>query len=229
MSRDDAKDDGPLRATRSGTKGAVRYNFNGIGLVAGTRIAAAGGWRAVETLRPWDMVLTFDDGLVPIADVARHRPFDDIAPWPAPLWPLRVPEGALGNRRPMLLLPDQPVMVEAEVAETLLDDPFALVPAQALAGFRGIVPEQPQPGTVIVTLAFETAQVVYGNAAVRLHCPATDRPLLLPDPLPGRYAPLPMPRALELVAVLMAEDVGAALGATPLIPYAARARPPKRP
>ena len=41
------------------------------GLMAGTRVASNLGWRAVEALAPGDLVLTFDNGMQPIAEVRR--------------------------------------------------------------------------------------------------------------------------------------------------------------
>lgn len=141
------------------------------GIISGTKVATTIGWRPVEAIAAGDMVLTFDGGLQPVAEVRRrvvwgggredHRH-----------WPLHVPAGAMGNARPMLLLPDQTVLVESDAAEELTGDPFALIPARALDGFRGIAPAAPAMRLEIVQLAFETDEIVFANVGALVYCPA---------------------------------------------------------
>ncbi|MFN3643354.1 MAG: Hint domain-containing protein [Gemmobacter sp.] len=208
------------------------------GLAPGTPIATPGGWKSVEALRPGDRVLTVDDGPVPIRAIQPSGEGGDPAGWPRahwprahwPIahwpsahwprahWPLAVPAGALGNRWPVTLLPDQPVLVEAEAADALFDDPFALVPARALVGWRRIAPVPPSRGLRPIALAFDAAQVIYAGSALLLHCAgAGSPPPLLPED-PPRYVPLPLGAARVLASCMIAEDAGAALAAAPALP-----------
>lgn len=142
------------------------------GLVAGTRVATARGWCAVEAVRPGDLVLTFDAGLQQVTQVARGALWSAAGPCPRHLWPLAVPEGALGNAQPMLLLPGQSVLIESDVAAELFGDRFTMVPAGALEGFRGIERVEPLGSTAVVRLYFSREEAVFGAAGALLACPS---------------------------------------------------------
>lgn len=140
------------------------------GIVAGTRIATAMGWRAVESLAPGDMVMTFDHGMRPVISVERLALWSGHGRCPRSLMPLAVPVGALGNSAPMLLLPEQTVLVESDLAEQVFGDPFALIPAAALEGYRGIDRITPHQTVEIVLIRFAEAEVIYANGTGMIHC-----------------------------------------------------------
>lgn len=184
------------------------------GITAGTRIATGTGWRAVETLRPGDAVLTLEGGYQPLAGLRLFR-FPDRAA-PLAIWPLIVPRAALDCREPILLLPDQQVLIECDQAEMLYGDALAMIPARALEGWRGIRRVQPRARAEAVTLSFAIPQVIYASRAVLLACPAQAsrdaRRTDLMQPRPGlAEAALSREQARHLVACLMAEDMGGAL------------------
>ncbi len=134
------------------------------GLIEGTRLEAADGWRPVESLMRGDAVFTFDGGLRQIKAIHRQQ----IKPARA----LLVPGGALDNCARMMLLPGQHMLLEDTRAEAAFGSPLALVPAAALAGFRGIKWTNWQTKSAeIVTLEFEEEEVVYGNTGALFHCP----------------------------------------------------------
>ncbi|WP_323038314.1 Hint domain-containing protein [Gemmobacter sp.] len=205
------------RRDRAGDGGA----FVTEGLLDGTLIATPDGWQAVERLEPGDRVLTFDGGPQPIVAVqmALVQAGRD---WPQAHWPLAVPDGALGNRGPLRLLPGQPVLLESDLAEEMFGDPFALIPAAALQGWRGIAPGPPMAQECVRLLVLSVDEVIYAAGQVLLYCPA-DSSAGLPgfDLRPrgeGRagYVPLSLAAARDLVACLIAEEIGAALrGAAP--------------
>lgn len=139
------------------------------GVSAGTLIATNTGWRPVETIRRGDKVLTFDSGLQEVTHVHSGMLLTKGQDCPKHLLPLGVPAKALGNRKPMLLLPDQVVLVESDTAEELYGDPFALVPAGRLAGYRDIAPVVPRSELGVITLGFERDEIVYANGSALLH------------------------------------------------------------
>lgn len=141
------------------------------GMVAGTLVATEMGWLPVEDLRPGDRVVTFDNGMVPVRDAGLSQLMTGGSRVPRAYWPLLVPEKALGNRKEMLLLPEQSVLIESDEGENLFGDPFLLVAASALDGFRGIERVPPAPEMNIVTLRFDSEEVVYANGMVLMHCP----------------------------------------------------------
>lgn len=140
------------------------------GLISGTRIGSAMGWRAVEALAPGDLVLTFDNGLQPLVEVRRETYCltDMMANNTATVI---VPAGAMGNAVDVELLAGQGVLIESEAACDALGDPFAVIKAKALHGFRGIHCCPPAPQIEVITLVFASEQVIYAEGGILLHCP----------------------------------------------------------
>lgn len=178
------------------------------GIAGGTLIATDKGWRAVETLSRGDRVLTFDNAAERVLDIARKVLWQGPGICPRALWPLAVPAGVLGNRKAMLLLPDQNVMIESDLAEMLFGDPFALIPAAALEGFRGITRICPHGRVEVVSIRFAEDQVVYANGAGMLHCGSIEGLGLTLDFVitAGAYVPLTLERARRLIALMIRED-----------------------
>ncbi len=142
------------------------------GIVHGTKVATKIGWCRVEDVFPGDKVLTFDGGFQVCTRIERNLLWHGNArDCPLSAWPLHVPAGALGNQSAMLLLPDQPIMVESDTAEEILGDPFTLMPAAALDGFRGIERSAPADRVWTVSLCFDTDQVVFANIGALFFCP----------------------------------------------------------
>ncbi len=142
------------------------------GLMAGTRVASMMGWRGVESLAKGDMVLTFDNGMQEVLDVRRvtvnlGTPDEDQA-----LWPVIVPPEALGNKEKLTLLPDQGVMLECETASDIHGDPFAVVPAQALVGVRGVHRASPVTRIELISISFSEDQVIYAEGGALILCPS---------------------------------------------------------
>lgn len=180
------------------------------GFVAGTRIATSTGWRPVETLAEGDQVLTFDGGMQELRGVIRGRLWRNAELCPESLWPLYVPAGALGNRQPMELLPEQAVLIESDTADAILDDPFTLVSAASLAGFRGIERIAPQEEIDVIQLVFDQDEVVFAASGALVHCPRVRSiavsELLSGDACPARYRALHGEEAALLVDCLREED-----------------------
>jgi hypothetical protein len=168
------------------------------GLLPQTPVATARGWVPVGRLQPGDKVLTFDHGAQPLQDIVTLSPDDAIRP--ANEKAIAAPTGALENRAPLVLLPAQAILLESDHAEELFGDPFALVPAAALAGWRGIeaVDMPDDPG---LALRFDQDQIVYANGATLMFCPGSSGP----NRSDLALAPLSISDARKLVT-LMIED-----------------------
>lgn len=143
------------------------------GLMAGTRVASNLGWRAVEALAVGDSVLTFDNGMQQITDVRRTMMWIDAPETNAAFWPVVVPVGALDNRVELTLLADQGVLVESDAAQDMYGDPFAVVPAQALVGVRGITRAAPRQRIELIVISFSQEQVIYAEGGALIHCPVS--------------------------------------------------------
>lgn len=179
------------------------------GLTAGTQVVTETGWRNVEALQVGDKVLTFDAGFQTVRRVNRGWSYLDHAVVPQQSWPLRVPKASLGNNAEMTLLPEQSVMVESDSGEALYGDPFTLIPAAALDGYKGISRVHPDQPLETIGLEFDTEQVIFANDGALFHCPPPAEmsivSLLEDHPVPG-YAVLSLSQAREFIAALIDED-----------------------
>ncbi|WP_172296624.1 Hint domain-containing protein [Pseudoruegeria sp. HB172150] len=183
------------------------------GLAAGTMVATAMGWRPVEAIARGDLVLTFDRGMQPVKNLTKSLAWVEPDGCPASQWPLLVPANAIGNAQSMLLLPDQLVMLESDSAEILYGDPFTLISASDLAGFRDIQRICPEGPVESVMLHFEHDEVVFaqngalvfcaGNTVIRLDDLFKEK-----DPVTeqGGYVSLDADEALFLLECLEDED-----------------------
>ena len=142
------------------------------GLMVGTRVASNLGWRAIDALAVGDKVLTFDHGMQVITEVRRAHMWLDAPETSEALWPVVVPEGALGNREELVLLPDQGVMVESDAAADMHGDPFAILTAHSLVGLRGIRRRQPMQRVELIAVYFEHDEVIYAEGGALIHCPS---------------------------------------------------------
>ena len=142
------------------------------GLIAGTLVATELGWQPIEDLRTGDRVVTFDNGMRPLRAVRISTLWTAETEAPRSVWPLLVPVRALGNRTEMTLMPEQAVLIESDEAEAMYGDPFMLVSAGVLDGYKGITRVPPQREVTVVTLEFEGDEVVYANGTLLVHCPA---------------------------------------------------------
>jgi len=179
------------------------------GMLYETLIATPTGWRPVEALVPGDLVLTFDHGLQPVIELRRSVLWSSDAATPRQAWPVQVPAGTIGNRSDLVLLPEQAVMIEDDAAETMFGDPFALIPAAMLDGYRGCTRVKPERRVEVAGLVFEREQIVYANGSALLHAPG--RAPTVTEVASGigaateGYARLPRRAAQELMACLRGE------------------------
>lgn len=177
------------------------------GLVAGTRVATRMGWRPVEAIAVGDEVLTFDHGLQTVIEVRREAVWTGTTACPQHLWPLVVPANALGNLKETSLLPEQHVLVESDAADDFLGDPFAMLPAAALEGFRGIRREEPADMIEVVTIHFRRDEVVFANIGALFFQPKATCLVGDADEVStNEYDVLPIGTARELVGIMILDD-----------------------
>lgn len=206
-------------AVETGMPQAAQVAVRGIvtqGILAGTRVASNLGWRVVEALAPGDRVLTFDNGMRQIREVRRETVWFESQMAPQHLWPVQIPVGALCNRVPMTILPDQGVVIESDVADEALEDPFAVLMARDLVGLRGITQSPPRTQHEVITLVFDDEEVIYAEGGALIHCPKSgdlfDHSILADTP---RYAVLTDELAALVVDELRMEDSLKARGILP--------------
>lgn len=177
------------------------------GLLAGTHVASNLGWRPVEALAVGDKVLTFDHGMQPITELYRETSVTGDGAVSSLRAPIYIPADALNNRAPMWMMPDQGVLVESDVIERQFGEPFAVVPACTLDGYRGISRVPPATRMELVLPRFADDQVIYIEAGALGYCPV-QRDLLdyAFDRQTGSYRVLSVGDARALVIDMIAED-----------------------
>lgn len=144
----------------------------GCGLIEGTTVATQDSWRPVETLRKGESVLTFDGGAQQVIAVIRDQLWGGIGQCPEALWPLYVPEGTIGNREEMLVMPHQGVLIESDEIVDQWGDPFAVVPGAALEVLDGVEREEPYGTVEVVLPIFEEDQMIFTDHGALSFCQA---------------------------------------------------------
>ena len=149
----------------------VLHDFGGLaeGLLPGRLIATDSGWRPVETLKAGAMVLTFDHGMRRLERISTAT----VAPGAngaAAQHVMHVPKGAIGNRRDIDLLPDQLVLVDCAFGEAQFGDPFILVPAGLLDGYKGIARRWVTNIMTSYMLGFAAEEIVHTDGSALLSC-----------------------------------------------------------
>ncbi|MEM1101074.1 MAG: Hint domain-containing protein [Pseudomonadota bacterium] len=162
------------------------------GLLHSTRVATPGGWRVAESIALGDEVLTFDNGFQRVTGIERVLNWPDHASCPDHAAPFEVPAHALGNSERLLMLPNQLVLVESDLAEQMTGDPFALLTVEMLAGWKGISRVTPRAPHLVIVLHFGQDEVIYAGDGALLHC-QSDAGIL--DCIHSEVAYLPLERA----------------------------------
>lgn len=139
------------------------------GLIAGTMVETAAGWRRVELLRVGDRVHTYDGGLRQLRRV-EHAYYGAENGGYGLDAVLHVPGGVLDNCEDLFVMPEQMLMIESQVAEELLGTLAVLIPASALEGYQGITRRQPEGLIEAITLGFDDEEVVFANSGLLAHC-----------------------------------------------------------
>lgn len=125
--------------------------------VAGTLIRTPEGERAVEDLRPGDLVETQDDGPQPLRWIGSRR-VDAVGA----MAPIRIKAGTFGNHRTLMVSPQHRVLVRDVLAELLFGEREVLVAAKDLVNDRSV--RAVEGGTVdYVHLLFDDHQIVFSE------------------------------------------------------------------
>jgi hypothetical protein len=139
------------------------------GIYGETLLLTAEGPRAVGRIAEGDLVMTFDHGLQSVCGVERFEFARLSRDLPGAIWPLRVAAGLFGNAQERFLAPEQCLLLESDLAESELGDPFVLVPARVLGLLPQVDRVAPTPERVIHRLRFAQPELVMAaNGAVLL-------------------------------------------------------------
>lgn len=125
--------------------------------LAGTLIDTPLGPRPVETLAPGALVDTLDHGPMPVRWSGQSDVFAS-----GSLAPVAIPQGALGNRRRLLISPNHRVFLRSILADLHFGHHEVLVPAKALVGIAGIT-RLPMPRARYVHLLLESHEMLFSE------------------------------------------------------------------
>lgn len=142
----------------------------GIGLVAGTRVATPMGYVAVERLRAGDLVLTADGRHAALIWVGLMR-----LPCEGAFAPVRFETGVLDNMRPLRLGQGHRVRVAGWQAELLFDADAVLASARSFVNGIDIVIDDSAETVTYVHLMFDRHEVILAeNVACETLQPGPD-------------------------------------------------------
>lgn len=153
---------GSLTGTATLQDGSTVY-FSGIENIicftAGTRIATPAGLRAIETLRPGDLVMTRDNGLQPVRWISQST-----VPAAGNLAPVRIKAGQFGAERDLLVSPQHRMLFFGSQASLLFGESEVLVSAVHMLNDRSI---RREPGGTVtyVHVLFGQHEIIYAEGA----------------------------------------------------------------
>lgn len=173
------------------------------GVFPSTPIATPGGWVRADQLRAMDRVLTVGAAPQPIQSVSRQSCRAAI----------NLPIAALGNRIAVALPAAEHVLLASDFAVPMCGAAMVLVPIAACVGWRGVsivhstVAQQ-------LRLTLVEPDLIYAGHGLILACPGkpTAAGGAHVDARPPPFSSLSIATARQLIACLMAYDLGRALG-----------------
>lgn len=126
----------------------------------GTLLATPQGARAVETLRPGDLVVTRDHGLQPLRWIGQR----EIA-GTGNLAPVTFAPGSLiGLEGALSVSPQHRILMRSPQAELYFGDREVLVAATHLVGCAGVV-QRAQPKVTYLHILFDQHEIIYAEGA----------------------------------------------------------------
>ena len=144
----------------------------------GTMIATPAGDRAVETLRPGDLVLTRDDGPQPLGWTGSST-----VPGTGKHMPIRLDPSLTGADRPLTVSPQHRMLVEDWRAELMFGEAEVFVPAIHMLDFEG-AETVAMARVTYVHLMLDRHQVIYAEGVPTESFHLADQGLLaLPEPV----------------------------------------------
>ncbi len=125
--------------------------------VAGTLIRTPDGDRPVESLKPGDLVMTYDDGPQPLRWIGRR-----VVPAEGKLAPIKIRRGTFGKHGTLLVSPQHRILVRDVLAELLFAERDVLVKARDLVN-GGSVKIMEGGEVEYIHLLFDTHQVIFSE------------------------------------------------------------------
>lgn len=146
------------------------------GLIAGTLVNTSFGPAQAAELRRGHKLAVFPRGTRPLRRVSTQTIWLDPVDCPETVQPMRLPEGALGNDRAVLLQPNTRILFRDGAFAARSGSPWLTLRADDLTGFRGIAREPAPPKrAALYALDFDDDEFLSIENGLRVYCAtATD-------------------------------------------------------
>jgi len=133
----------------------------------GTLIRTSRGLVAVEDLCIGDLVVTLDQGLVPVRWIGRRDLSAQYLRHTPDLWPVRIAAGALGGGHPardLVVSPEHRVVLAGPVVQLCIGEYEVLTAARDLVGQPGITRFMPE-GVAYIHVMFDAHHIIESDGA----------------------------------------------------------------
>lgn len=134
------------------------------GVATDTKVMTSSGAQPLDKIAAGARVMTFDAGF---QHVLRAHRFEMHAGQSV----ISVPKGLFGNGSELLLMPDQILVFDAEMAAEAFVEPFTHITAAELNGHWGIKPRNLSQDLRLTQLEFESDEVIWTTIGAMLFCP----------------------------------------------------------
>ncbi|SMR82595.1 Hint domain-containing protein [Aliiroseovarius halocynthiae] len=139
---------------------------NVVCLTAGTLIETKNGPVEIEHLSSGDLVVTKDNGLLPIRWIGKKKLSKPQLEKNEKLRPVRIQAGALGNDQPqrdLLVSRQHRMLVDSKVSERMFGRPEVLVPAIKLTALPGVFVDDTVEEIEYFHILFDTHEIIYAE------------------------------------------------------------------
>lgn len=127
----------------------------------GTLIDTATGPRPIETLRPGDLIQTYDNGLQPLRWVGSSRTRVTAA-----TAPIRFAKGQFGATSALWVSPNHRMLVTGQFAQLLFGEDEVLAKAKDLVNDHSIRPDLEQPEVEYFHLLFDQHEILFSQGVM---------------------------------------------------------------
>lgn len=131
------------------------------GIIEGTAVRAASGWRSIEKFESTDQWEVLSGGHRRASNLGSRIVWRDTVSCPANVRPLIVPEGALGNDEHVWVQQETRLVFDSAPFTDLVDATHVSIKAADLVGIRGIeIADEPPTAVRVYQVIFDDAEAV---------------------------------------------------------------------
>lgn len=141
------------------------------GFLQGTKVATTSGWKRIERIAVGDLVRTLDHGFKEVRRISTSSvaiPRDERR---AEYLPVYIPARTAYNGRPVWLMPEQGVALDAGKVDVVADG-CPVLPARMLSGLGRLKSKAPEASFDVTSLFFDEDEVIFVEGGLQAFCPS---------------------------------------------------------